>query len=149
MGKYISNFETTAEFEAAESTLATPHVSLTKDNMQVHYKPLVTPVVSPSYEDLTNGSYLLTEEVASQSGLIVYLNSSNHKICPINPPRTMGRYYRVNNNQVELYSYGQNWPGAAIAEYLNDIYDVDTFIFDESLSVEDRLTKIPPTISVS
>ena len=36
--KYISNFDTTAEFEAAESTLSMPNVSLTKDDMQVHYK---------------------------------------------------------------------------------------------------------------
>ena len=41
MGKYISNFETTAAYEAAESTLAKPHVSLTKDNMQVYYMPYV------------------------------------------------------------------------------------------------------------
>ena len=40
MGKYITNFETTAAFEAAESSLATPHVSLTKDDMTVHYIPL-------------------------------------------------------------------------------------------------------------
>jgi hypothetical protein len=41
MGKYISNFDTMAAYEAAESSLATPHVSLTKDNMQVHYIPYV------------------------------------------------------------------------------------------------------------
>ena len=43
MAKYLTKFATTAAFEAAESTLAKPHVSLTKDNMQVHYIPSPTP----------------------------------------------------------------------------------------------------------
>jgi len=40
MGEYITNFNTTAEFEAVESSLAKPHVSLTKDNMALHYIPV-------------------------------------------------------------------------------------------------------------
>ena len=45
--KYIRTFDTTAAYEAAESTLAMPNVSLTKDNMNVHYKPYV-----PSYNNI-------------------------------------------------------------------------------------------------
>ena len=52
MGKYISNFATTAEFEAAESSLATPHVSLTREDMTVHYIPLPP---TPSYESVDLG----------------------------------------------------------------------------------------------
>ncbi len=39
MGKFISNFSTTAELATFSATTAfsTPHVSLTKDNSQVHY----------------------------------------------------------------------------------------------------------------
>lgn len=40
MGKFITKFETTAAYTTAESTLAMPNVSLTKDNMQVHYIPM-------------------------------------------------------------------------------------------------------------
>ena len=39
MGKHFSKYATTSGYEADESTLAIPHVSLTKDNMVVHYKP--------------------------------------------------------------------------------------------------------------
>ena len=52
MGKYISNFETTAEFEAVELNLDRPHVSLTKDNMEVHYNPYVDPYAGYEYVDL-------------------------------------------------------------------------------------------------
>ena len=51
MGKFITKFESTIEFEAAEATLDKPHVSLTKDDMKVHYIPLVT----PSYEFIEIG----------------------------------------------------------------------------------------------
>lgn len=40
MGKFITNFATTAEFGAAEATLEKPHVSLTREDMQVHYIPM-------------------------------------------------------------------------------------------------------------
>ena len=52
MGKYISNFATTAEFEAAESSLITPHVSLTRDNMNVHYLPFVDPSGGHPYVEI-------------------------------------------------------------------------------------------------
>ena len=39
MGKYLSNFETTAEFNTVKDDLETPHVALTQDNMEVHYLP--------------------------------------------------------------------------------------------------------------
>lgn len=41
MGNYISKFNTIADFEAAQSSLDRPHVSLTKDNYEVYYNPLV------------------------------------------------------------------------------------------------------------
>lgn len=47
MGKYLKKFETQAAYEAAESSLILPNVSLTVDNNTVHYKPLPpTPVQS-------------------------------------------------------------------------------------------------------
>lgn len=54
MGKFITKFNTTAAYEAAESSLATPHVSLTKDNMQVHYKPWVETMVVAKYNVTTD-----------------------------------------------------------------------------------------------
>ena len=41
MGKFITNFDTTAEYNSAKSNFDLPHVSLTKDDMIVHYHPLV------------------------------------------------------------------------------------------------------------
>ena len=37
MGEWISKFNTTEEFVNVETSLTTPHVSLTKDNMKVHF----------------------------------------------------------------------------------------------------------------
>lgn len=40
MGKFISNFDTTAElatFSADTSAFGTPHLSFTKDDSKVHY----------------------------------------------------------------------------------------------------------------
>lgn len=39
MGKYLKKFETQAAYEAAESSLILPNVSLTVDNNTVHYNP--------------------------------------------------------------------------------------------------------------
>ena len=39
--KYLKQFETTAAYEAAQSSLILPNVSLTLDNNTVHYSPLV------------------------------------------------------------------------------------------------------------
>ena len=41
MGKFITNFDTTAEYNSAKSNFDLPHVSLTEDNNIVHYHPLV------------------------------------------------------------------------------------------------------------
>ena len=41
MGRFISNFSTTAEYTTAQSTLETPHVSLTRDDFTVHYEPIL------------------------------------------------------------------------------------------------------------
>lgn len=43
MGIYLTNFATTAAYNAAEPNLVKPHVSLTKDNMNVHFLPYVEP----------------------------------------------------------------------------------------------------------
>lgn len=52
--KYLTLHETTAAYEAAESGLIMPHVALTLDNNEVHYKPYVDPcaseVVKTTYE---------------------------------------------------------------------------------------------------
>jgi len=52
MINYITNFETTADFEAAESSLVKPHVSLTNDNMKVHFKPLYDPYGGHDYVEI-------------------------------------------------------------------------------------------------
>ena len=44
MGKYLKLFETTAAYEAAESSLILPNVSLTVDNNTVHYNPYAEPI---------------------------------------------------------------------------------------------------------
>ena len=69
MGKYLSNFDTTAAYETAESSLATPHVSLTKDDMQVHYKPYVDPYNGHDYVDLglPSGTKWATMNVGASS----------------------------------------------------------------------------------
>lgn len=41
MAKFITKFDTTAEYNSAKSNFDLPHVSLTKDDMIVHYHPLV------------------------------------------------------------------------------------------------------------
>ena len=56
MGKYISNFETTAEFEAAEQNLDRPHVSLTKDDMDVHFMPWSDPRVVAKFNVTSTSS---------------------------------------------------------------------------------------------
>ena len=68
MGRFISNFETTAAFEAAEINLATPHVSLTKDDMQIHFKPY-TYIDGHEYVDLglPSGTMWATMNVGASS----------------------------------------------------------------------------------
>ena len=50
MAKYLKLFETTAAYEAAESSLILPNVSLTVDNNTVHYNPFVDPCASEKVE---------------------------------------------------------------------------------------------------
>jgi len=82
MGKYISNFATTAEFNTVKDDLATPHVSLTRDNMDVHYIPFETRVVakynvtstsSPTqigYEQYTSGFSAIEIDGVEQSSVV-------------------------------------------------------------------------------
>ena len=53
MGRWISNFNTTAELEAFKETdgYSTPHVSLTKDSGEVHYNPS-TPTPSHDFVEI-------------------------------------------------------------------------------------------------
>jgi hypothetical protein len=51
MGKFISKFDTTSEYNSAKSNFDLPHVSLTKDDMMVHYHPLVAKLYDYLYED--------------------------------------------------------------------------------------------------
>lgn len=47
--KYLNKFETQAAYEAAQSSLILPNVSLTVDNNTVHYNPSTTPP-TPSHD---------------------------------------------------------------------------------------------------
>ena len=51
MTKFITKFGTTAEYNSSKSNFDLPHVSLTKDNMIVHYHPLVAKLYDYLYED--------------------------------------------------------------------------------------------------
>ena len=51
MGNFISNFDTTSEYNSAKSNFDLPHVSLTKDDMMVHYHPLVAKLYDYLYGD--------------------------------------------------------------------------------------------------
>ena len=46
MAIYLKKFETQAAYEAAQSSLILPNVSLTVDNNMVHYNPYVEPIVA-------------------------------------------------------------------------------------------------------
>ena len=51
MGNFITKFDTTSEYNSAKSNFDLPHVSLTKDDMIVHYHPLVAKLYDYLYED--------------------------------------------------------------------------------------------------
>ena len=51
MAKFITKFDTTAEYNSAKSNFDLPHVSLTKDNMIVHYHPLVAKLYDYLYDN--------------------------------------------------------------------------------------------------
>ena len=62
------NAELTAEelreLEAAESSLITPHVSLTRDNMDVHYLPFVEPIITIIYKgDNASATNIMTKAI--------------------------------------------------------------------------------------
>lgn len=50
--KYLTLHETTAAYEAAESGLIMPHVALTLDNNEVHYKPYFDPYAGHDYVEI-------------------------------------------------------------------------------------------------
>ena len=50
MGKYLKKFETQAAYEAAQSGLILPNVSLTVDNNTVHYNPSSPVPPTPSHD---------------------------------------------------------------------------------------------------
>jgi len=49
---YITDFATTADFNAVKDSLETPNVSLTEDDMQVHYMPYVDPYGGHEYVEI-------------------------------------------------------------------------------------------------
>ena len=57
MAKFITKFDTTAEFATFSATtdFGKPHVSLTKHDMTVHYHPLVAKLYDYLYEDCSFG----------------------------------------------------------------------------------------------
>lgn len=50
MGKYLKKFETQAAYEAAQSSLILPNVSLTVDNNTVHYNPSSPVPPTPTHD---------------------------------------------------------------------------------------------------
>jgi hypothetical protein len=52
MAKYLKEFETTAAYEAAQSSLILPNVSFTLDNNTVHYNPSVDPCSQHEYVEI-------------------------------------------------------------------------------------------------
>ena len=50
MGKYLKKFETQSAYEAAQSSLILPNVSLTVDNNTVHYNPNSPTPPTPSHD---------------------------------------------------------------------------------------------------
>ena len=59
MAKFITKYDTTAEYNSAKSNFDLPHVSLTKDDMIVHYHPissLALAVGTYLYNDGTTGT---------------------------------------------------------------------------------------------
>lgn len=56
MENYISNFNTTAQYEAAKGTLDRPHVSLVEEGMSVHYDEVNKGLVM-YIDNISNNSY--------------------------------------------------------------------------------------------
>lgn len=66
---YLKKFETQAAYEAAQSGLILPNVSLTVDNNTVHYNPSTPPTPSHEYVDLglPSGTKWATMNVGASS----------------------------------------------------------------------------------
>ena len=71
MAIYLKKFETQTAYEAAESSLILPNVSLTVDNNTVHYNPSSPTPPTPSYESvdlgLPSGTLWATMNVGANS----------------------------------------------------------------------------------
>ena len=55
MAIYLKKFETQSAYEAAQSSLILPNVSLTVDNNTVHYNPSIPVPPTPTYESVDLG----------------------------------------------------------------------------------------------
>ena len=78
MGRFISNFSTTAEYTTAQSTLETPHVSLTRDDFTVHYNAYVEPPTTNNIITYTASEKLAETTSRYTNGL--YTNGFNTTI---------------------------------------------------------------------
>lgn len=69
MGNFIQTYETTAEYNTAEPNLVLPNVSLTNDDMEVHYNKWVDPYNGHAYVDLglPSGTLWATMNVGANS----------------------------------------------------------------------------------
>ena len=62
MSKYLKLFETTAAYNAAKDNLIKPNVSLTRDNMDVHYLP-VEPITIVYKGDNASATNIMTKTI--------------------------------------------------------------------------------------
>ena len=62
MSKYLKLFETTAAYNAAKDNLIKPNVSLTRDNMDVHYLP-VEPITIVYKGDNASATKIMTKTI--------------------------------------------------------------------------------------
>ena len=70
MAKFITKFDTTAEYNSAKSNFDLPHVSLTEDDMVVHYHPI--PLVAKLYDYLyEDGSFGKKDATKTAIGVCV------------------------------------------------------------------------------
>ena len=119
MGKYITNFETTAAYNAAEANLAKPHVSLTKDNMGVHFLPVRNNIIM--YQTLLSSP--LSETTDTSKG---------------------GLHTNAFNTTIKSHTYNNQTKTGTI-EFNDDVTTIGDFAFyrcDMMLSIE-----IPSTVT--
>ncbi len=117
MGKYITNFETIAEYTAAESSLATPNVSLVKDNMQVHYKPYVPlqPMAIVYQGDNGASTNMLTKSINAFGDVYTLDEASITKMT-------------LDGNEVSF----SNFNVASLGQYYGVTFDVYTYTFNDN-----------------